>query len=102
MSVPLTRKIRGFLQRRVPLMITCREIEDFILDYLDGALPWRQRVVFRAHMVLCRECRDYLASYEKAIALGKAVFQHPDEQAPDEVPEDLVRAILTARKAGEE
>jgi predicted anti-sigma-YlaC factor YlaD len=102
MSVPLARRIRGFLQRRVPLMITCREFEDFIVDYLDGALSWRQRFVFQSHLVLCRECRDYLGSYERAIALGKVVLQHPDEAVPEEIPEDLVRAILSARKAGQE
>ena len=101
MSAPSTRKLRGFLQRNTPLMITCRELEEFIADYLDGALPWRQRLVFRLHLLYCRECRDYLASYRRSIALGKAVFQYPDEPVPEEIPEDLVRAILAARGAGQ-
>jgi len=78
-------------------MITCRELEDFIADYLDGTLPKRQRFVFRFHLLLCRECRDYLTLYEQTIALGKAVFHHPDEPVPEDIPEDLVRAILAAR-----
>jgi len=97
MSAPIRRKLRGFIQQRAPFMITCRELEEFIADYLDDTLPRRQRIVFRVHLALCRECRDYLASYEHAIALGIAVFQHPDEAVPEEIPEDLVRAILTAR-----
>ena len=106
MSVPLTRKLRGFLQQNVPLMITCRELEEFVVGYLDGTLPSRQRFVFKLHLLVCRECRDYLASYTQAIALGKAVFRHSDEQVPEEVPEevpeDLVRAILVARETAEE
>ena len=102
MSVPLTRKLRGFLQQNVPLMITCRELEEFVVGYLDGTLPSRQRFVFKLHLLVCRECRDYLASYTQAIALGKAVFRHSDEQVPEEVPEDLVRAILAARETAEE
>jgi len=102
MSVPLTRKLRGFLQQNVPLMITCRELEEFVLDFLDGTLAPRKRLVFKLHLLVCRECRDYLASYTQAIELGKAVFRHPDEQVPEEVPEDLVRAILAARETAEE
>jgi anti-sigma factor RsiW len=95
MSAPLTvtRKFRGFVQRNVPVMITCRELEEFIVDYLDGTLPWRQRLVFRIHLFFCRECRDYLASYTHTIALGKAALRQTD--AP--IPEELVRAILAAR-----
>jgi hypothetical protein len=37
-------------------------------------------------------------SYTRAIELGKAVFRHPDEPVPEEVPDDLVRAILAARE----
>ena len=83
-------------------MTTCRELEEFITDYLDGTIPRRQRIVFRFHLAFCRECRDYLSSYEQAIALGKAVFQHPDEAVPEQIPEDLVRAILAARQRAED
>jgi len=102
MSLPWTRKLRGFLQQNVPLMITCREFEQFIVDDIDGTLPWRQRLVFRLHLRFCRECRDYLSAYAKAIEMGKAVFAHPDDPVPTEVPDDLVRAILAARQATDE
>lgn len=98
MSAPLTRKLRGFVQQNVPMMITCREVEDFIVDYVDDALPWRQRLVFQIHLIFCRECRDYLASYTHTLALSKAVFEHSETPAAGEIPEDLVRAILAARK----
>lgn len=97
MSVPVTHKLRGFVQQNVPMMISCRELEGFIDDHLDGTLPWRQQLVFRIHLVFCRECRDYLTSYTRTIALGKAVFDHADAPVPEEIPEDLVRAILAAR-----
>ncbi len=84
------------------MMITCRELEEFVVDYLDGTLPWRPRLVFRTHLLFCRECRDYLARYERTVALGKAALRHPDEAPPADVPEDLVRAVLAARKAGDE
>ena len=94
----LARRFRGFVQRKAPLMITCRELEAFILDYLDGALSPKERVVFRLPLLLCRECRDYLARYRRAIEAGRIAFAHPDD-VPEDVPDALVRAVLAARRA---
>jgi RNA polymerase sigma-70 factor (ECF subfamily) len=83
-------------------VLLLRDIEELdtrqtsdILGIGTGAV---KRLVFRLHLLLCRECRDYLMSYTRAIELGKAVFRHPDEPVPEEVPDDLVRAILAARE----
>lgn len=97
MSVSLMRRLRGGVQEHMPLMITCRQFEDFMADYCDRKLRWYQRLIFRTHLVFCRECRDYLAAYVRAIALGKAVFHRPDVSLPEAIPEELVRAILAAR-----
>ena len=94
MRPPLQRMIRwmrGMMLRHMPLMITCRQFEDFILAYLEGDLPNRQQLVFELHLKLCRECRDYLAAYRRTIEISKPV--------PDDVPEGLVKAILAARDA---
>lgn len=91
------RKLRGLINRKVPLMITCRELEEFIVEYLEGTLPRRQRIIFKLHLLTCRSCRQYLEAYRRAIAAGRAVFRDPDEPIPGDVPEDLVRAILAAR-----
>ncbi|RME66385.1 MAG: zf-HC2 domain-containing protein, partial [Alphaproteobacteria bacterium] len=40
-------------------MINCRAFEDFIIDYLDGNLRWRERLVFRLHLLFCPACRAY-------------------------------------------
>ena len=86
-------------------MLTCRDVAAFLGDYLDRALPWRQRLRFRLHLLLCRDCRRYLDSYRKTVeacrSLGvpPAVVDHDcgcDEAA---VPVSLVRAILAARQA---
>jgi anti-sigma factor RsiW len=83
--------------KHMPLMITCRQFEDFILAYLEGELPEKQRFVFELHLKVCRECRDYLAAYRRTIEISKRVFENPDRAVPDEVPEDLVKAVLDAR-----
>lgn len=91
------QRLRGLMVRRVPLMITCAELEGFLVDYLDGTLTSRERRVLRLHLLLCRECRSYVERYRRAIALGQAVLGKPTDPVPEEVPEDLVRAILAAR-----
>ena len=93
----LMRWMRGMMLRHMPGMITCRELEAFILAYLEGDLPQRQRFVFELHLKVCRECRDYLAAYRRTIEVSKRAFEHPEDPVPEEVPEDLVKAILAAR-----
>ena len=80
-------------------MITCNEFEEFVLSYLDGELPVKQRSMFEWHIRICRECREYLAAYQRSIELGQAVLHDPDQSLPADVPEDLIKAILKARKA---
>ena len=95
----LWRWIKGMMLRRMPLMITCEEFESFILAYLEDELPGRQRRVFEFHLKICRECRDYLAAYRRTVELGKAAFAESAAPLPESVPEDLVKAVLEARRA---
>ncbi len=93
------RRIKGLMLSNLPLMIDCGQFESFLIDYLEGDLSNRQRAVFEFHLKICRECRDYLAAYGRTIEVGKAVFADPSAELPDQVPDDLVKAILEARKA---
>ena len=93
----LLRRAKGAMLKHMHRMITCREFEDFVLRYLDGELSTRQRSVFELHLRLCRECREYLAAYQRTIEVGREA-KSADEALPDDVPEDLIKAILEARK----
>ena len=73
--------------KRVPNMISCREFEDFVREYVDGELPGTQRSVFELHMRLRRGCREYLAEYQLTMEVGSAVLGRADEPLPDTVPE---------------
>ena len=94
----LLRRVKGIMLKHVHRMITCKEFEDFVFRYLDDELPARQRSLFELHMRLCRECREYLAAYRRSIEVGRAAVKSADEALPDDVPEDLIKAILEARK----
>lgn len=78
--------------------VTCRELADFILDYLDGGLAAEERARFEGHLSRCPNCRRYVAAYETTVSLGRRAFD--DEKATAETtgaPEDLIKAILAAR-----
>ena len=79
-------------------MLTCREVEEFMLDYLDGELPLAQRMAFQMHVLFCSECKAYIRKYKTAMALGKKVFDDADRDASEELPADLVDAIVAARR----
>jgi anti-sigma factor RsiW len=79
--------------------MTCRELADFLMDYVSGELPEDVRARFDHHLSLCPNCVHYLASYRATVELGRRAFQCDDEDAAaGAVPDDLVQAILAARK----
>lgn len=92
------RTIKGVMLKSMPGMITCVEFETFLIDYMEGDLPARQRTVFEVHLKVCRECREYLAAYRQTIAVSGRAFEDHSAPVPRDVPEDLVAAILAARK----
>lgn len=76
-------------------MLSCREICDFMMAFLDGELPEQERQIFQTHLAICPPCLCYMETYKKTVALGKNACTDPN---PPPVPEDLVKAILAARK----
>lgn len=78
--------------------MTCRELTDFLVDHVEGKLPTDVAAEFEDHLAECPSCRAYLANYSATIRLGRASASHPDEGPPPEVPEELVEAVLEARR----
>jgi len=77
--------------------MTCRKFTDFLMEYLSGELSARERTEFEWHLADCPDCAAYLKSYEETVKLGKASFPDLDAAVPQDVPEELVRAILASR-----
>jgi anti-sigma factor RsiW len=80
--------------------VTCREFADFMMDYLTGELAAATRQTFDHHLSLCPNCQKYLASYRETVALGRQAFDDDRAFVDGRVPEDLVKAILAARRSG--
>ena len=75
-------------------MLTCQEVIEFLFAYVEGELPAAERARFDQHLAVCPHCVDYVQGYRESIRLGKAAFAEVDE-----VPEELVDAILAARRS---
>jgi len=94
----LARRMHG-LMFKLPMMITCNEFEDFVLAYLDGDLPPKTVFLFELHLKVCRECRDYLTAYRASMHLTKSALDNDRRSELEDVPADLVAAVMEARNA---
>ena len=74
--------------------ITCRELIDGLLEYVDGTMTAAQRAEVDRHLAVCPSCVEYLKGYRESVRLGKAALSEKDLES---VPEALIRAILKAK-----
>jgi len=79
-------------------MLTCKEFDNFMIDYLEGSLPVWQKYVCWLHVKMCRECSYFIEQYQRVVALEQTAFDSPDAPVPDSVPEELVKAALAYRQ----
>jgi len=76
----------------------CRQLAEFLMDYVSGELPEENRALFELHLSRCRNCHEYLVQYESTIKAGKIACGEASDELPDNIPEDLVKAVLSSRK----
>lgn len=81
-------------------LLTCRELIGFLVDYLDGTLTDEEQAVFDAHLAVCPHCVDYVTEYRATVRAGRAAYRDLEAPVPNEVPEELVAAVLAARRRG--
>lgn len=79
-------------------MITCRELAEFLADYLADELAPEQRAEFERHLGVCPPCVAYLNTYRQTIELSRCAHGCDDPGPPAAIPDELVRAILAARR----
>jgi anti-sigma factor RsiW len=79
---------------------TCKELIDFLDDYVAGELPSDRHTRFDRHLRFCPSCRAYLASYRETISTARLAA--PPHPAIEDVPPELLTLILAsvARNTG--
>ena len=77
--------------------LTCRDLIEFLADYVEHSLSAARRATFDAHLSICSDCRAYLDSYKKTILLSRQTGTiDPDCES---MPAALIEAIKTARRS---
>lgn len=61
--------------------IRCRELVEFITDYLDDALPSDRRMRFEEHLAFCGSCAAYVEQFRQTIRLMGLIRE--DELDPE-------------------
>ena len=77
-------------------MSTCQEVAEQATEYLEKAMPRRERLWVWAHLRVCPNCRTYLRQFTDTIALARRAGAGPP--ARDE-EDQLVAAMRDARAA---
>ncbi len=78
----------------------CSEFIAFVARYVESELSPEEEAIFNAHIKVCTDCLAFLDSYCTTIRLESLVFSVPDDApVPQEVPEELIQAVLAATTA---
>ena len=75
--------------------MTCREFIGFLMEYLLNEVDRKE---FDAHLAVCPSCVNYLKSYRETVKVSKASLSDLDQPLTDMPPEELIQAILAARR----
>ena len=76
--------------------LVCRQAVALMTDYLEGALPQRDRTRLEAHLAACPHCTEYLAEIRAVIDAAGHV---EPEDLSDESLDTLVGLYRTWREA---
>ncbi len=75
-------------------MLSCREMAHrYAGDYLDGQLGWRERIMFRWHLLICKNCPRFIAQMRKVRTL---LYKRPDNSvivAADSAVQELATRL---------
>jgi anti-sigma factor RsiW len=79
------------------IRLTCREVVARLADYVDAALDVLMRARVGVHLAACAECRAYLATYKRTIAL---VGRGERVEMPGEARHRVTRQLLARLRRG--
>ena len=76
------------------IRLTCREVIARLADYVDAALDLLMHARVTVHLAVCAQCRAYLATYRRTIALvGQRGRLDMPEAARHRVTRELIERL---------
>lgn len=77
-------------------MPTCQEVAEHATEYLERAMPRRERLGVWAHLRVCPNCRAYLCQLVETVALARRAVTGGAPPSRDE--EDRLVAMMRAAR----
>ncbi|MFN5946139.1 MAG: anti-sigma factor family protein [Phycisphaerae bacterium] len=77
-----------------PDEMTCRDVAEFLMAYVDGDLSTSTQQAFNEHLAQCSSCVRYLDHYRRTVAMAQAMGR---EITSVDAPPGVLRAIRDAR-----
>lgn len=72
---------------------SCKKVDNFLMDYLDGLLDGKTQQSFEEHIAMCEGCQAYLAEYKETVLLLQKLEK---PEAPKELA-DLTLEFLRSQ-----
>ena len=79
------------------IRLTCREVIARLADYVDAALDLLMHARVAVHLTVCAQCRAYLATYRRTIAL---VAKGERVEMPGQARHRVTRELLERLRRG--
>ena len=76
--------------------LTCQELVELVTEYLENALPPRDRTRFEEHLMTCPSCQAHLTQVEETIRITGRV---EPESLSEEAERDLLDAFRGWKRA---
>ncbi len=72
------------------LAFSCREIVEFVTEYMEGGLLTAERLAFERHVAVCPPCRGHFAQLRK---ISRTAGGLREEQLPEALRASLIEAF---------
>ena len=69
-----------------PTRMTCRDLVQFMMDYLSEELPDDSRAIFERHLTACPHCVRTSSHLSDTIILCREAFDVSEDEVPGEDP----------------
>jgi anti-sigma factor RsiW len=79
--------------------LTCAELVEIVTDYLEGSMPFEERLRFEEHLVVCPGCSVYLEQMRETVRLTGALREEDLDPAARDALLEAFREWKRARDA---
>lgn len=79
-------------------MMSCEEFSDRVTAYLEGRVPYGERVGMWMHSMICGHCRNYLRQMSELVTLMSKVDEEDSSVDPDQ-KDELMEAFRAANQS---